>query len=52
MTEERLADLSVITMHYEEQVPVDEFCHAVFVQNRPRRLLIPTVFVDTDITAP
>ena len=35
-------DLSVITMHYKERVPVDEVCHA-FVQNHPRRLFLPSL---------
>ena len=34
MTEERL---TVIAMHYQEQIPIDKICHT-FVQAHPRRL--------------
>ena len=39
MTEERLADLSVIAMHYEERVPAGKVCKKLFTE------IVHTVFV-------
>ena len=43
MSEEHLSDLSVIAMHYGEQVSADEVCQA-FVQAHPRGVFDSSLF--------
>ena len=45
MSEERMGDLGMIAMHYGEGIPYDEICKE-FVQQNPRRLFKPSLFVD------
>ena len=45
MTEKRFSDLTFISMHYKESVPVDEICKA-FVQAHPRQLFQASLFED------
>ena len=45
MAEERMADLGVIAMHYNERISVDDLCHA-FIQAHPRRLFQASLFED------
>ena len=45
MAEERLAHLSIIAMHYKDEVPVDKVC-----TNHPRRSFIKSLF-ERDIVA-
>ena len=45
MAEERMADVGVIAMHYNERISVDEVCHA-FIQAHPRRLFQASIFED------
>ena len=45
MSEECMGDLGVIAMHYGERIPCDEICKE-FVQQNPRRLFKPSLFVD------
>ena len=45
MSEERMGDLGVIAMHYGERIPCNEICEE-FVQQNPRRLFKPSLFVD------
>ena len=45
MTEERMADLGVIAMQYNERISIDDLCHAFF-QAHPRRLFQASLFED------
>ena len=45
MAEERMADLGVIAMHYNERISVEDVCHA-FIQAHPRRLFQTSLFED------
>ena len=47
MAEERMADLGVIAMHYNESISVyvDDLCHA-FIQAHPRKLFQASLFED------
>ena len=45
ISEERMGDLGVIAMDYGERIPCDEICKE-FVQQNPRRLFKPSLFVD------
>ena len=45
MSEECMGDLGMIAMHYGERIPCDEICKE-FVQQNPRRLFKPSLFVD------
>ena len=43
MSEERMASLGVLAMHYGERIAVDEICNA-FIQAHPRRLFEASLF--------
>ena len=45
MAEERMSDLGVIAMHYNERISVDDVCVA-FTQAHPRRLFQKSLFVE------
>ena len=45
MSEERMGDLGMIAMHYGDRIACDEICKE-FVQQNPRRLFKPSLFVD------